>query len=242
MQLNSKVSKKILLALLVCVLPGVILSFNNVWRTYQSHLHSLNGDANFFADQLIVQQTAKIQQARYFLTELSQFPEIQNPHYSGCKVLLERQLHLIPIFTSIGVPTPTGELICSASLDGDLNLSANKPYFENAIRYRNLTISNLARDAIDHELHIHMAYPIEDKKSKDLLGVAVGTMSFSWWQASLAEFEKTNGEVLAFITDENNRVMARYGEMAPSEGDILPKQYQASEKQDYDCLIGRCKV
>ncbi|WP_438462185.1 bifunctional diguanylate cyclase/phosphodiesterase [Marinomonas sp. PE14-40] len=236
MQLNSKVSKKILLALLVCVLPGVILSFNNVWRTYQSHLHSLNGDANFFADQLIVQQTAKIQQARYFLTELSQFPEIQNPHYSGCKVLLERQLHLIPIFTSIGVPTPTGELICSASLDGDLNFSANKPYFESAIRYRNLTISNLARDTIDHELHIHMAYPIEDKKSKDLLGVAVGTMSFSWWQASLAEFEKTNGEVLAFITDENNRVMARYGEMAPSEGDILPKQYQASEKQDYDLL------
>lgn len=105
MQLNSKVGKKVFLALLLCVLPGVILSLNNVWRTYQGHLQSLNGDANFIADQLIVQQTAKIRQAKYFLTELSQFPEIQNPHYSGCKILLERQLHLIPIFSSIGVPT-----------------------------------------------------------------------------------------------------------------------------------------
>ncbi len=234
MQLNSKVGKKILLALLVCVLPGVILSFNNVWRTYQAHLQSLNDDANFFADQLIVQQSAKIKQAKYFLTELSQFPEIQNPHYSGCKVLLERQLHLIPIFSSIGIPTESGKLICSASLGGDINFSTTDVYFQNVIKYRNLTISNLSRDAQDSELHVHMAYPIENEKNKELLGVAVGTLSFSWWQASLAEFEKTNGEVLAFITDENDQVMTGYGELAPQEGSYISQQYRKLSGDQYD--------
>ncbi|GEM_PF-787865 len=234
MQLNSKVGKKILLALLVCVLPGVILSFNNVWRTYQAHLQSLNDDANFFADQLIVQQSAKIKQAKYFLTELSQFPEIQNPHYSGCKVLLERQLHLIPIFSSIGIPTESGKLICSASLSGDINLSTTDIYFKNAIRYRNLTISNLSRDEENSDLHVHMAYPIEDKTDKSLLGIAVGTLSFAWWQASLAEFERTNGEVLAFITDENDQVMTGYGELSPQEGSYLSPQYRKLSGYQYN--------
>ena len=233
MQLNSKVGKKILLALLVCVLPGVILSFNNVWRTYQSHLQSLNDDANFFADQLILQQSAKIQQAKYFLTKLSQFPEIQNPHYSGCKILLERQLHLIPIFASIGVPTQSGELICSASLAGDINFSASETYFVNATKYRNLTISNLGRDSNSDDLHVHMAYPIEDK-NKNLLGVAVGVLSFAWWQSSLAEFEETNGETLAFITDENDQVMANYGDLAPKEGSYLTEQYKLLSGDKYD--------
>ncbi|EAQ65599.1 diguanylate cyclase/phosphodiesterase (GGDEF & EAL domains) with PAS/PAC sensor(s) [Marinomonas sp. MED121] len=223
MQLNSKVGKKILLALFVCVLPGVILSFHNVWRTYQDHLDTLNRDANFFADQLILQQTAKIKQAKYFLSELSQFSEIQNPHYSGCKTLLERQLHLVPMFSSIGIPTPDGELICSASNGEAMHLSINDSYFQNAIKYRNLAISNLSRSVHDGELHVHMAYPVEDPKTHSLLGVAVGNMPFSWWQESLIEFEGVKGtgenaEVLAFITDENNQVMASYGELAPKEG------------------------
>jgi diguanylate cyclase (GGDEF)-like protein len=240
-QLNSKVGKKILLALLICVLPGVILSFNNVWRTYQAHLQSLNDDANFFADQLIVQQSAKIKQAQYFLTKLGQFPEIQNPHYSGCKILLERQLHLVPIFSSIGVPTASGKLICSASVGSELNLLTNDLYYQNAIKYRNLTISNLSRDEENSDLHVHMAYPIEDKSDKRLLGVAVGTLSFDWWQTSLAEFEKTNGEVLAFITDENDQVKARYGKLAPKEDAYLSQQYRKLTGYEYNDFDGSLK-
>lgn len=241
MQLNSKVGKKILLALLICVLPGVILSFNNVWRTYQAHLQSLNDDANFFADQLTVQQNAKIKQAKYFLTELSKFPEIQNPHYSGCKTLLERQLHLVPIFSSIGIPTASGKLICSASMTSELNLRTSDTYFQHAIKYRNLTISNLSRDEENSDLHVHMAYPIVDKVDKSLLGVAVGTLSFAWWQTSLAEFEETNGEVLAFITDENDQVKTRYGELAPKEGDYLSQQYRKLSGYEYNGVDGSLK-
>ena len=241
MQLNSKVGKKILLALLVCVLPGVILSFNNVWRTYQSHLQSLNNDVNFFADQLTLQQSAKINQAKLFLTKLSQFPEIQNPHYSGCKSLLQRQLHLAPIFSSIGIPTANGKLICSTSLNEGLSLNLDEPYFENAIKYRNLSISPLTRDEKNSELHVHMAYPVEDKKTNSLFGVAVGILSFDWWQQSLAEFEATNGEVLAFITDENNQVMTAYGALAPKEGSYLTQDYKELSGKDYDVLDNKLK-
>lgn len=116
-----------------------------------------------------------------------------------------------------------------------MNLDTSETYFDNAIRYRNLTISNLSRDDENDDLHIHMAYPIENK-SRELLGVAVGTMSFAWWKNSLSEFESTNGEALAFITDENNNVMASYGTLAPEEGTKLPQQYQQLTGKEYDIL------
>ena len=213
----KKLSHKVILASLLCILPSLFISFNSAFTTYYSQLESLENETDFLAQQMMKMQSLRVDKAERYLKLLSKAPEIQVGNDLTCQKFLRQQLALNDIFSNIGSPLVTGELTCNAtSLTRAINV-IDRPYIKKAIEESDFSISHLINDRVSNTLSINLAQPVYDPTSLDMTRLVVGVLPFSWWQTLLESVNHKN--LLAFITDKNYSVIASYGELSPKVGE-----------------------
>jgi len=212
----STLNQKVILAALLCLLPSIFISFNNVWNTYNTQLSKLRGDTDFFAEQMMNLQRQQINRAESYLKSLANTPEILSGHTQTCQNFLAQQVELNDLFSNIGSPLVTGELTCNGTpLNRVVNVK-DRPYIQKAIQQASFSISKLIEDRATHALSINLAQPVFDKTSGEITRLVVGVLPFEWWQNLLNDANHEN--LMSFITDKDGNVIARFGEQSPFLG------------------------
>lgn len=213
----NKLSHKVVLASLLCILPSIFISLNNVLSTYNTQIENLQYETDFFAQQMMHSQSLRVNRAERYLKLLSKSVEIQLGSEVTCNAFVRKQLALSEIFSNIGSPLASGDLLCNATA---LNKTVNvidRPYIKKAFEQAEFSISRLIEDKVGKTLSINLAQPVYDPLTWDVTRLVVGVLSFEWWQALL---ERANHEnLLAFITDKDYKVIASHGEFAPQVGE-----------------------
>ena len=221
--LFNKLSQKVILAALLCLLPSFFISFNNVLNTYNAQLSKLRGDTDFFAEQMMNLQRQRINRAESYLKSLANTPEINSGHTQTCQRFLSQQVELTDLFSNIGSPLVTGELTCNGTpLYRVVNVK-DRPYIQKAIQQSSFSISKLIEDRVTHSLSVNLAQPVFDKDSGEITRLVVGVLPFTWWQSLLDDAQYEN--LMSFITDQDGKVIASFGEQSPPIG----KAFKAEE-------------
>lgn len=213
----NKLSHKIFLASLLCILPSIFISLSNVWSTYHTQIENLQYETDFFAQQMMHSQSLRVNRAERYLKLLSKSAEIQLGSEETCNEFVRQQLVLSEIFSNIGSPLASGDLKCNATaLTKAVNV-IERPYIKNALEHAEFSISRLIEDKVSKTLSINLAQPVYDPLTWEVSRLVVGVLSFEWWQVLL---ERANHEnLLAFITDKDYNVIASHGEFAPQVGE-----------------------
>ncbi len=220
MLFNLKISQRIIVVVVLCTIPSIFLAIFNAYVNYRTFLDDANQNAGYFADQLAQQHLMQIQSGEDTLSILATFSEIQNPIYSGCQILVERQVKLSQTFSNIGVPLSNGDLLCNGTpLSKAVNV-ADRPYIQTAIKTKKVSVSKLLVDRTQGQYSINIAYPIVDK-SDEVVALVVGVMPLSWWKKSLQTFNFGDTEVTSFVTDSDQRVISSYGLNGPDIGETF---------------------
>ena len=213
----NKLSHRVILAAFLCLLPSFFISTNNVLNTYNTEIKSLKDETDFFAEQMMLAQSQKINRAERYLKRLSKSSEIQLGSELTCQKFLRQQLTFNDIFSNIGSPLVSGELTCNAlPLSKKVNVS-DRPYIKKAIEQSELSISRLIQDKVSKTLSINLAQPVYDPMTWNVSRLVVGVLPFNWWQTLLESANHEN--LLAFITDKDFKVIASHGSEAPAIGE-----------------------
>ncbi|MEJ2590945.1 MAG: PAS domain S-box protein [Candidatus Thiodiazotropha sp.] len=86
---------------------------------------------------------------------------------------------------------------------------ADRKYFQQALKGRMFALGDLQFDRVSRETSVGFAYPVIDKATGKLIGVAVAVVSTPWWSQKLAEVDLPDGAV-AVVTDSNGRIVAHH--------------------------------
>ena len=213
----NKLSHRVILAALLCLLPSFFISFNNVLNTYNNQIENLKHETDFFAEQMMLVQGQRVNRAEQYLKLLAKSPEIQVGNTLTCQKFLSRQLKLTDLFSNIGSPLVTGELKCNAlPLSKKVNVK-DRPYIQKALQESGFSISRLIQDRVTNNLSVNLALPVYNDLTGETKRLLVGVLPFQWWQDLIAG---NNYEgLLAFITDKDYKVIANYGDNAPAIGE-----------------------
>lgn len=219
----------IVLIVILAAVPSLLMLVAYIWQEQDRGLTQTQQNAETTVALLASGQKDLITRTKHYLQRLASFPEIQQPALPGCSRFLAKVLSLSDEYVNLGVALPDGELLCNAlPMEGKVNV-ANLNYFRQALSTRDFAIGEFQIDQVAKQASVNFAYPVIDRETEKLLGVAVAVVSTAWWSQKLSEVDLPDGAV-AIITDSNGRIVAHHSHSGHAVGLF-------AETHDFDTSI-----
>lgn len=153
-------------------------------------------------------QAHLIKNTALFLQNIATFETVMDPDSPECSHFLSDALRINTNYINLGIPKANGELTCNAlPMTQRINVS-DRPYFQNAINNKEFSIGRFQIDRAAGLTSINFAYPVITPDNKTV-GVAVAVISLDWWSKRLSE-TKLPANTIAYITDDENKIIATY--------------------------------
>ena len=100
--------------------------------------------------------------AEQLLGGLAQTREIRNGEAAACDTVMAKLLTIYTFYTTLGVASPEGNVICSAvPLTNSVTVS-DQSWFQQALQTRDFTVGESQIDRVTGKASIDFAYPIEE--------------------------------------------------------------------------------
>ena len=153
---------RLVLLVLLAVIPslGLILYTARVQRqvaTEAAHDNLLRVASLAAAD---VSRT--IEGARQLLGGLAQTREIRNGDPAACDAVMAKLLTIYTFYSTLGVASPEGNVICSAVPLTNSVTVTDQSWFRQALQTRDFTVGESQIDRLTGKASIDFAYPIEE--------------------------------------------------------------------------------
>ncbi len=153
---------RLVLLVLLAVIPalGLILYTARVQRlgaTVAAH-ENLSRIANLTtSDTLRV-----IKAAQQLLGGLGQFREVHGADPAACGAVMAKLQGMYPFYSSLGVASPEGNVICSATPLTNAVTVVDQGWFQRVLETRDFSVGDCQVDRLTGEQSLHFAYPIEE--------------------------------------------------------------------------------
>ena len=206
----SSLRVRLLLLVLVTALPGLGLILYEGLERWELATHISEQHALDHAREISREHEGLIQSGHRLLQALTEITSVRAHDGESCNRLFSKMVKAQPAFMNLGAAKPDGDVFCSAiPLTQPVNF-ADRPYFQQALRTRDLAVSEYLVGRISGKPNIAIAYPAVDSSGVVQAVVLVG-LSLDWFNNFVAELRLPQGSV-ATLTDHNGMILARYPE------------------------------
>jgi len=162
----SSVRARLLILVLLVIIPSLGLVVHMAREGRQHGVAQAGQSTLKLAREAATQQQRSISQARDFLSELSQYPDLDHPKAEACTALLAKKLNEHPEYVNVFVLTLDGELICSAlPFEGRLNLS-DRVYFQLAVTRKGFSVGEYQIGRVTGKATLAFGHPVLDETGK----------------------------------------------------------------------------
>jgi PAS domain S-box-containing protein len=153
---------RLVLLVLLAVIPALALILytarvQRVVATAAAHENLFRVATLTTADTLQV-----IKGVQQLLGSLGQFHEIRGGDPAACGPVLAKLLVMNPFYSSLGVASPDGTVICSATPLSNAVTVADQSWFQRVLETRDFSVGNCQVDRLTGEQSLQFAYPIEE--------------------------------------------------------------------------------
>lgn len=195
--------------LLIITMPSVLILYGQFLDNKNTAILESEEHSIAVIHQLTLQQQSQITQITHFLQQLAKISPLQSAGHQLCRDFLAAMLTLIPTFSNLGMPSLNGDLLCNARPTKKGLSVKDRIYFQQTLRYKNLTISEIKQDRMTKNLSVNFAYPVYKTGSEDLIGAIVAEMSLHWWREALLNLDLPAGTEV-YISDHNGNIIASH--------------------------------
>lgn len=218
MQLVRPMVSRFLIILTIALIPTLFLMSFNIWHEFKTEKQKIHDEAFLFAEKVVTQQKNKISYTKDILLNLAKDRAILDPTDPSCSLFLARLQRMNPLFTNIGVPLASGELLCNAlELKQSVNVS-DREYFRNTIENGVFSMSKFQFDRAGQLASMNFSVPVYNQENK-IIAAAVAVISLQWWGKQLTdEFFPKDGA--AFIIDSHSQVVASHGSTTTAKANL----------------------
>ena len=163
-------------------------------------------NSKFISFQAAENQKKLIDFSRYFLEELAQKNQVQNPDSKICQQFISELTPFFNQYLNIGVTNNLGILTCNGTLlDKPIDVS-NRKYILDAIDKKNFTISGVQLDRESGVPTINFSSPIYNNDHQ-VVGVVFVVVSLDWWR-NIVDKSGLPENSIAYVLDGNNQFVA----------------------------------
>ncbi|MDD5367722.1 MAG: GAF domain-containing protein [Anaerolineaceae bacterium] len=216
---SSSLRSKLLVIALIALIPIMgLIFFTAIDQRQQAQTY-----VRQFVTQLSVLGASNlsqtIQSTNQLFHTLAQLAPVREGDAAGCSALFSTLLDQYSIYQNFSVSRTDGQIFCSgASLPAPVNLS-DRPYFQQALASRELTIGDYQISRISNEPTLVMAYPVIDHQGK-LLSVITAALNLSALDQSRLLYQLPSESAVA-VLDHNGTILSR----SPANGNWVGKSF-----------------
>ncbi|HET8563190.1 MAG TPA: HAMP domain-containing protein, partial [Candidatus Binatia bacterium] len=215
----SSLRGRLLLLVFLAVVFGLLLY--TAWEQRLAAIQNAKQDALKLARDAVQRQEILVSEARRYLGELAQRPELHSIKSGACSALMASGLKNKNGYTFIGATDLDGNVLCSAlPHERPLNV-ADRSFFQKTTKTRDFSIGNYQIDPVSGKATIDFGYPNFDSRGH-FQGTLFATLDLSWLDKFLAETNKSSGIILTVI-DHNGVILGRATEPETWVGKTMPQ-------------------
>jgi len=204
----SSLRVRLLLLVLVTALPGVGLILHEGFEQLELATDVSEQRALDHAREISREHERLIQSGHHLLQALTEITSVRAHDGESCNRLFSKMVKAQPAFTNLGAAKPNGDVFCSAiALTQPANF-ADRPYFQQALRTRDLAVSGYLVGRISGKPNITISYPALDD-SGVVQAVVIAGLSLDWFNKFVAELRLPQGSA-ATLTDHNGMILAQH--------------------------------
>lgn len=204
----SSLRVRLLLLVLVTAVPGMGLILYEGFEQWELATDVSEQRALDHAREISREHERLIQAGHHLLQALAEITSVRAHDGKSCNRLFSKMVKAQPAFTNLGAAKPDGDVFCSAiALTQPVNF-ADRPYFQQALRTRDLAVSEYLVGRISGKPNITISYPALDD-SGVVQAVVIAGLSLDWFNKFVAESQLPQGSV-ATLTDHNGMILTRY--------------------------------
>ena len=202
---QSSLRVRLVLLVLLAVIPalGLILYSAQVQRqvaTEAAH-ETLLRTASLTASDV----SRVIEGAQQLLGGLGQFREIRGGDSVACGAVMAKLLKMYSFYSTLGVASPEGDVVCSAvPMTGSVTV-ADQGWFRQTLQTRDFTVGECGIDRLTGRASIDFAYPIDE--SGHVRSVAFAALNLKYLNGRVSLVKLPEGASLA-VMDRQGTVLA----------------------------------
>lgn len=204
---------------LIVFAPALSVAVLNCLKIHDTERNNAQEQSVFLAKLAAVRQEQTIDEAREFLSLLSQLPQLQNPEPSKCGEFLAGLLERHKEYTNIVLLGADGNLVCSGfEANQSINV-AYRPYFQEMLEKRDFVTGKYMIGTISDKSVLPFIQPIFDSQGEVKSAVAV-FRDLSWLHDFNSKTSLPRGTSL-LIFDGNGTVLDCFSEKKDCVGKNL---------------------
>jgi HD-GYP domain-containing protein (c-di-GMP phosphodiesterase class II) len=164
-------------------------------------------------------QEALIEGARQLLLVLAQASPVRSGDAQECSQYLAGIQRQNLVYANIGVIALDGELICSALPASQPVSVADRPYFQDALQTRDLSMGDYQIGRVTGRAGLNLAYPVIGQ-SGEVQSVVFVALDLAWIDRLVREIQPLEGEAVLLIS-HGGQILARHPDPEQSVGQTL---------------------
>jgi PAS domain S-box-containing protein len=154
-----------------------------------------------------------IDRARHLMVALAELPVVREHRSAECSALFARLMTEYKIYTTLGVTSATGDIVCSAPAAQAGATLADRPIFQSVRAGQGFTVGEYTIGRLSGKPSLGLGYPVKDAAG-ELRGMLFGAIDLAWLPGLLGEIGLPPGTTVTLV-DRNGIVFARLPEAGP---------------------------
>jgi signal transduction histidine kinase len=195
---------------LLALLPALGLIIYSAREQRQNAAVVAENDALRLARILSASHQRVIDSTGHLLVALARIPEIRARERARCVGLLSDLIREYPPYSNLAVADSNGNIFCQAQSTENTTNIADKGYFRQAIKERNLAIGEYEVGRTTGEAGLNLGYPVMDDGG-GVAGVVFAAIDLAWFNQIVSVAELPKNSTLT-LYDRHGRVLARHPE------------------------------
>jgi len=201
----SSLRMRLVLLVLLAIIPALVL----ILYTARVQRQVATGAAHenlFRIATLAASDTSQaIEGAQQLLGGLAQFHEIRSGDSAACGAVLAKLLAMYPFYSTLGVASPEGNVICSAAPLTHAVTVADRSWFRQALQSREFTVGAYQVDRLSSQASIDFAYPVEE--GGHIQSVVFASLNLKYLSGRISRVRLPEGASLV-VVDREGTVLA----------------------------------
>lgn len=177
--LLSSLRVRLILLVLLAVLPALGLIVYSAVEQRRLGTEAAKLEAVRLVRVVSSMNERMLEGVRQLLITLSQIDSVRNRNSAECNVLFSNVMRLQPVYANIGGIRLDGSVFASAVPVAEPVNLADRPYFQDAINRRDVSLGTYQFGRITRKSSVNVAYPIFDFSNR-LAGVIFAALDLSW--------------------------------------------------------------
>jgi two-component sensor histidine kinase/HAMP domain-containing protein len=216
-KLLSSLRFRLLLLVLLAMVPALALTYYTGVELRRHEAAQVQDEARRFIQFVAAHQERHLEKGKQLLLTLDKFYSTSAPKAGSCNQFLKALQEQNPIFATIAILDPNGEIICCSQIRQHIVNAADRPWFKQAVAGRTFALGNYEIGPVSGKPVVVLAYPRFEPDEK-LRNVFLVSLNLDWINHLLNQIKLPPMAELT-ILDRHGTVLARH----PDPGKLVGK-------------------